>query len=1272
MPQSSTRLREVFRYYQPNEIESPIDDKPRSSDDPCLTAFAQLGVLRTNFERAYITLSTGNPKHQDYVLAESGPALSLQDIHDEYGELWQGVGMVKSDIGIGLALMAEFNRPENPPTFIFVGDISKDIRYKKFVPSLPLMRAMAVVPLKSIMHGIIIGTFSVIDSKPREGLSDDKIQFLSDMAITISEHLEAERLKMVQHRAERMIKALGLFTEGKGTLRDWWLEKGHRTQRSQMRNSKTIQRPLEHIADLEFGIQERVDYYSKHGLYELQHDNHRASFMNSSSSSSSFSQTGGPKTEPQDPRGARKSSLSLTLDLSPDASSDTSFSTKRLQMTRDVSFTRSDKCGTESRLDIEAPSSIYGEDPMGIMPSMTSRELLSSNIKKLFARASNLIRESISVDGVVYFDATVDSTETGWDGRERNDLNICNPEPIDLPSTVLEDSISQTSLDTKTDLQFCDVLGYSTKTKSSLYGHQTLENLSNCSVSVLKKFLTQYPQGFVFNFDEDGNLSSGSEDSSLDPQIDLERRLLAVTILSILPGAKSVFWYPLWDQNNDRWFSGSFAWSNSSTRILCIDEDLNYLAAFGNSTMAEVSRLSAQVLSKMKIDFISSISHELRSPLHGVLASVEYLRETDMNDFQIDMANNIYTSGKILLDTINHVLDFSKVNPRVKDEKKLTKRPKVKVDTKEINEKIVDRADLCFISEEVIDTVFTGYVGSKKVFAHTKRDLCKESNQDIHPIFVIIKIPFRINWTYEVDKGAWRRIVMNLFSNGMKYTSSGFVKITLDVELPTISLTDKEPNYSILVLKISDSGRGISEDFLRLELYKPFTQEDSLSPGAGLGLSIVKAIVHNLNGKMSFVSEPGTGTEVTVRIPLKQDSVPKKIDERKFVMEVRSRCNGFTVQMIGFDRYPDLHEEPTGILSPENESILELRRSIEDCLRDWFGIQPVAVVQSKPITDLVMVLESELNSKLISDLLNKLNQRHTGKLPVVIILTNDHPKNKKKIEIENFKCLYLQQPYGPYKIAKALYQAFCLSNIQSTRAITETLCEKPQSVTTISKISSQSLSETSVLKNPSSPKPDEKPGASSSKSDFFTGQITTPHINISRLPELQNSFSTGKILDPSLKKDLCILLVEDNEINLQLLIATMRRLKLKYTTALNGLEALNAYKQNVGRFDAVFMGLSTIIIINFIFETTLANVRIDISMPIMSGIESSRHIRTFEKENNLKPVTLIALTGAANESTRTEAFRSGIDLFLTKPVPMKAIRSILDDLSRQGKAVFVN
>jgi CheY-like chemotaxis protein len=80
-----------------------------------------------------------------------------------------------------------------------------------------------------------------------------------------------------------------------------------------------------------------------------------------------------------------------------------------------------------------------------------------------------------------------------------------------------------------------------------------------------------------------------------------------------------------------------------------------------------------------------------------------------------------------------------------------------------------------------------------------------------------------------------------------------------------------------------------------------------------------------------------------------------------------------------------------------------------------------------------------------------------------------------------------------------------------------------------------------------------------------------------------------------------------------------------------------------------------------------ANLLADISMPIMSGIESTRHIRRFERENFLNPTALIALTGAANPNTRQEAFSSGVDLFLTKPVPMKSLKIMLDELKLNGR-----
>ena len=84
-------------------------------------------------------------------------------------------------------------------------------------------------------------------------------------------------------------------------------------------------------------------------------------------------------------------------------------------------------------------------------------------------------------------------------------------------------------------------------------------------------------------------------------------------------------------------------------------EDLTYLAAFGNCIMAEKSRLDAELADRAKSDFISVVSHELRSPLHGVLASAEALRDTSTGDEQDDMIRSITICGEVLLDTMDHM-----------------------------------------------------------------------------------------------------------------------------------------------------------------------------------------------------------------------------------------------------------------------------------------------------------------------------------------------------------------------------------------------------------------------------------------------------------------------------------------------------------------------------------------------------------------------------------------------------------------------------------------
>jgi len=116
------------------------------------------------------------------------------------------------------------------------------------------------------------------------------------------------------------------------------------------------------------------------------------------------------------------------------------------------------------------------------------------------------------------------------------------------------------------------------------------------------------------------------------------------------------------------------------------------------------------------------------------------------------------------------------------------------------------------------------------------------------------------------------------------------------------------------------------------------------------------------------------------------------------------------------------------------------------------------------------------------------------------------------------------------------------------------------------------------------------------------------------------------------------LLVEDNPINLRILCFYMKQLGLAYDTAADGLQALHAFRDGAGQYTCIFM---------------------DISMPVMDGFESTRRIRALEAERRLPRCSVIALTGLASADAQLEAFASGIDLFLTKPVRLKELSQIL-------------
>lgn len=93
---------------------------------------------------------------------------------------------------------------------------------------------------------------------------------------------------------------------------------------------------------------------------------------------------------------------------------------------------------------------------------------------------------------------------------------------------------------------------------------------------------------------------------------------------------------------------------------------------------------------------------------------------------------------------------------------------------------------------------------------------------------VILDIDFQDQWKFPTVPGTWRRLTMNLFGNALKYTKSGYIKIRLEAQPIKISGTDLPKDdgidKTVVVLTVSDSGKGISPEFLKTSLFMPFAQ----------------------------------------------------------------------------------------------------------------------------------------------------------------------------------------------------------------------------------------------------------------------------------------------------------------------------------------------------------------------------------------------------------------------------------------------------------------
>ena len=234
----------------------------------------------------------------------------------------------------------------------------------------------------------------------------------------------------------------------------------------------------------------------------------------------------------------------------------------------------------------------------------------------------------------------------------------------------------------------------------------------------------------------------------------------------------------------------------------------------------------AETATAAKSDFLASMSHDLRTPLNGVLGFTAFaLRENDPQKKQ-EYLERIASSGQILLDLINDTLDLSRI---------------------ESGKAVPDPEAV--MSDDLIPAVVTAL----KPSAELKGVRLVENLRDYR------------NEPVWADKLKVNKIALNLLSNAIKFTPSGG---TVTV---TPYCSSAGPEQAACSFIIEDTGMGMSEEFMK-HMYEPFSQEKRSEavqmPGTGLGLSIVKRYVDLLGGTIRVESHLHEGTRWEITLPV--------------------------------------------------------------------------------------------------------------------------------------------------------------------------------------------------------------------------------------------------------------------------------------------------------------------------------------------------------------------------------------------------------------------
>ena len=363
----------------------------------------------------------------------------------------------------------------------------------------------------------------------------------------------------------------------------------------------------------------------------------------------------------------------------------------------------------------------------------------------------------------------------------------------------------------------------------------------------------------------------------------------------------------------------------------------------------EIALKKAEDASLAKTRFLNNMSHDIRTPMNAILGYAqlmeEELKEKDLPETS-DHLEKLQQSGNLLLSIINNVLDMARIESG-------------KMEIDENYGRI----------EDIRQTLF-------EIFG----DEAKKKNIALH---------YTINVEHEhilTDTTKVKEIFVNILSNAIKYTpSGGSVMINID------ELVCDEPGYMMVRTRVSDTGIGMSQDYLT-KIFDAFTRERNTTKskitGSGLGMSIVKRYVDLLGGTIDVESEPGKGSTFTVTLKY-------RIADESYYVKKHDEGSGTASKIL---------EGKNILLAEDNDLNAEIAEAILERVglkteRVEDGIQCVNKITKMPVGTYDMILMDiqmpRMDGYKATQAIRHLPDKDKACIPIVAMTANAFEEDKR-------------------------------------------------------------------------------------------------------------------------------------------------------------------------------------------------------------------------------------------------------------------------------------